>query len=88
MGVRVRMHRHWKRFRSVGMWPLKRRNSCLLSLANLVIQLMQEFFPEILDIEFTAHMEEELDFVEEGKEDWVRVLDTFYSSFEKRLRVR
>ncbi|CAH1203134.1 DNA topoisomerase 1 [Paenibacillus allorhizoplanae] len=54
-------------------------------LGELVIQLMQEFFPEILDIEFTAHMEEELDFVEEGKEDWVRVLDTFYTSFEKRL---
>ncbi|MDF2646912.1 MAG: topA [Paenibacillus sp.] len=54
-------------------------------LGELVIQLMEEFFPEILDIEFTAHMEEELDFVEEGKEDWVRVLDTFYTSFEKRL---
>ncbi|MDR6552830.1 type I DNA topoisomerase [Paenibacillus qinlingensis] len=54
-------------------------------LGELVIQLMQEFFPEILDIEFTAHMEEELDFVEEGKEDWVRVLDSFYTSFEKRL---
>ncbi|MZQ81601.1 type I DNA topoisomerase [Paenibacillus sp. 5J-6] len=54
-------------------------------LGELVIQLMQEFFPEILDVEFTAHMEEELDFVEEGKEDWVRVLDTFYTSFEKRL---
>ncbi|UJF35333.1 type I DNA topoisomerase [Paenibacillus hexagrammi] len=56
-------------------------------LGELVIQLMQEFFPEILDIEFTAHMEEELDFVEEGKEDWVKVLDSFYSSFEKRLEV-
>jgi DNA topoisomerase-1 len=54
-------------------------------LGELVIQLMHEFFPEILDVEFTAHMEEELDFVEEGKEDWVRVLDTFYTSFEKRL---
>lgn len=54
-------------------------------LGELVIQLMQEFFPEILDVEFTAHMEEELDFVEEGKEDWVRVLDSFYTSFEKRL---
>jgi DNA topoisomerase-1 len=54
-------------------------------LGELVIQLMTEFFPEILDVEFTAHMEEELDFVEEGKEDWVKVLDTFYASFEKRL---
>ncbi|MFD0698396.1 type I DNA topoisomerase [Paenibacillus sp. GCM10027628] len=56
-------------------------------LGELVIQLMQEFFPEILDVEFTAHMEEELDFVEEGKEDWVKVLDSFYTSFEKRLEV-
>jgi DNA topoisomerase I len=54
-------------------------------LGELVIQLMTEFFPEILDVEFTAHMEEELDFVEEGKEDWVKVLDSFYASFEKRL---
>jgi DNA topoisomerase-1 len=56
-------------------------------LGELVIQLMSEFFPEILDAEFTAHMEEELDFVEEGKENWVKVLETFYTSFEKRLEV-
>jgi DNA topoisomerase-1 len=56
-------------------------------LGELVIQLMEEFFPEILDVEFTAHMEEELDHVEEGKEDWVTVLDSFYSSFEKRLEI-
>lgn len=54
-------------------------------LGELVIQLMAEFFPEILNVEFTAHMEEELDFVEEGKVDWVRVLDEFYATFEKRL---
>lgn len=54
-------------------------------LGELVIQLMVEFFPEILDVEFTAHMEEELDHVEDGQEDWVRVLDTFYTTFGKRL---
>ncbi|TCZ79952.1 type I DNA topoisomerase [Paenibacillus albiflavus] len=54
-------------------------------LGDLVIQLMVEFFPEILDVEFTAHMEGELDHVEEGKEDWVRVLDTFYKTFGERL---
>jgi len=54
-------------------------------LGELVIQLMVEFFPEILDVEFTAHMEDELDNVEEGKEDWVRVLDTFYKTFGERL---
>ncbi|AJY76558.1 type I DNA topoisomerase [Paenibacillus beijingensis] len=56
-------------------------------LGELVIQLMEEFFPEILDAEFTAHMEGDLDHVEEGKEDWVKVLAQFYDSFEKRLEV-
>lgn len=56
-------------------------------LGELVIQQMEEFFPEILDVEFTAQMEGELDHVEEGSQDWVKVLDQFYSSFEKRLEV-
>ncbi|WP_028611049.1 type I DNA topoisomerase [Paenibacillus harenae] len=56
-------------------------------LGELVIQLMEEFFPEILDAEFTANMEGNLDHVEEGTEDWVKVLSTFYESFEKRLEV-
>ena len=56
-------------------------------LGDLVIQLMEEFFPEILDAEFTAHMEGDLDHVEEGNEDWVKVLASFYTSFEKRLEV-
>ncbi|MFB6363953.1 type I DNA topoisomerase [Paenibacillus elgii] len=56
-------------------------------LGELVIQLMIEFFPEILDVDFTAHMEEGLDHIEEGKEDWVNVLSEFYESFEKRLEV-
>ncbi|MEK8130243.1 type I DNA topoisomerase [Paenibacillus filicis] len=56
-------------------------------LGELVIQQMIEFFPEILDVEFTAHMEEGLDHIEEGKEDWVQVLSEFYESFEKRLEV-
>ncbi len=56
-------------------------------LGELVIQLMEEFFPEILDAEFTANMEGNLDHVEEGTEDWVKVLANFYESFEKRLEV-
>ncbi|WP_240417536.1 type I DNA topoisomerase [Paenibacillus periandrae] len=54
-------------------------------LGELVIQQMIEYFPEILDIEFTAHMEGELDNVEGGTENWVKVLGDFYESFEKRL---
>ncbi|WP_379151298.1 type I DNA topoisomerase [Paenibacillus sp. sgz5001063] len=54
-------------------------------LGELIIEQMEQFFPEILDVEFTAHMEGDLDHVEEGAEDWVKVLAEFYTSFEKRL---
>lgn len=56
-------------------------------LGELVIEQMEQFFPEILNVEFTANMEEDLDHVEEGSEDWVKVLSEFYKSFEKRLEV-
>ncbi|RCX21319.1 DNA topoisomerase I [Fontibacillus phaseoli] len=56
-------------------------------LGELIIEQMEQFFPEILDVEFTAHMEGDLDHVEEGSEDWVRVLGDFYETFEKRLEV-
>ena len=56
-------------------------------LGELVVELMEQFFPEILNVEFTAHMEKDLDFVEEGRADWVKVLDSFYTSFEQRLEV-
>ncbi|WP_433940619.1 type I DNA topoisomerase [Paenibacillus lautus] len=56
-------------------------------LGELVIEQMEQFFPEILNVEFTANMEEDLDHVEEGSEDWVKVLAEFYESFEKRLIV-
>ncbi|MDP5273429.1 type I DNA topoisomerase [Chengkuizengella axinellae] len=56
-------------------------------MGELVIQLMDEFFPEILNVEFTANMEGELDEIEEGKEFWVNVLEEFYSPFKKRLDV-
>jgi len=56
-------------------------------LGELVLEQMEQFFPEILNVEFTAHMEEDLDHVEEGTEDWVRVLSEFYGPFEKRLEV-
>ncbi|THF81274.1 type I DNA topoisomerase [Cohnella fermenti] len=56
-------------------------------LGDLINQLMEEFFPEILDTEFTANMEGDLDHVEEGKENWIDVIEEFYKSFEKRLEV-
>lgn len=56
-------------------------------LGYIVIELMEEFFPEILNVDFTAEMENELDNIEEGKADWQQVVQNFFVGFEKRLRV-
>ncbi|MEC5422705.1 type I DNA topoisomerase [Virgibacillus sp. C22-A2] len=54
-------------------------------LGVIVIDLVQEFFPEIIDVAFTARMEGDLDSVEEGTTQWIRVIDEFYQDFNKRL---
>ncbi|MBN8199578.1 MULTISPECIES: type I DNA topoisomerase [Bacillaceae] len=56
-------------------------------LGEIVLELIMEFFPEILDIEFTAKMEKDLDYVEEGKVNWVQIIDEFYKDFEKHLEI-
>ncbi|MFC5558044.1 type I DNA topoisomerase [Ureibacillus thermophilus] len=55
-------------------------------LGEIVHSLMVEFFPEIIDIEFTAKMEADLDKIEEGKIDWIQIIDNFYKDFEKHLQ--
>jgi DNA topoisomerase-1 len=54
-------------------------------LGSLVTQLMKENFADIVDYDFTAQMEGELDNVAEGKADWVNVVSDFYTGFEKEL---
>ncbi|WP_394187362.1 type I DNA topoisomerase [Paenisporosarcina quisquiliarum] len=54
-------------------------------LGGIVHQLVLEFFPDIINIEFTAQMEKDLDSVEEGQEKWVHVIDKFYQNFEKHV---
>ncbi|MBN2240081.1 MAG: type I DNA topoisomerase [Dehalococcoidales bacterium] len=54
-------------------------------LGFLVNDMVSEYFPEIVDIQFTARMEEELDEVAEDKRDWVNVIQAFYTPFEKDL---
>lgn len=46
---------------------------------------MEEFFFEILNVEFIVNMEGDFDYVEEGLEDWVKVFVEFYELFEKRF---
>jgi len=41
--------------------------------------------PDIVNIDFTANLEAELDHIEEGKEDWVKVVDRYYKPFAKEL---
>jgi len=55
------------------------------NLGVLVNALLVEHFPGVLDVEFTAHMEEDLDRVEEGTEDWVRLIRGFYGPFSEVL---
>ncbi|MSQ27216.1 MAG: type I DNA topoisomerase [Dehalococcoidia bacterium] len=50
-------------------------------LGFLVCDLLTEHFPQIVDIQFTAHMEDELDEIAEGKQEWVPVVKEFYAPF-------
>ncbi|MFT0800732.1 type I DNA topoisomerase [Bacillus swezeyi] len=54
-------------------------------LGQIVLDLIMEFFPEIINVEFTAKMEKELDGVEDGNIQWVQIIDSFYKDFEKRV---
>lgn len=52
----------------------------------LVNDMLVEHFPEIVDINFTSHIEEELDGIAEGKAEWTRVLGEFYDPFKEHLK--
>jgi DNA topoisomerase-1 len=51
----------------------------------LVNDMLVENFPEIVDINFTSHIEEELDDIAEGKIKWVPVIEEFYGPFKAHL---
>lgn len=51
-------------------------------LGEIVNDIVVEFFPDIVDVNFTAELEEDLDKVEEGKKEWVKVIDQFYQEFK------
>lgn len=55
-------------------------------LGELVIELMEQFFPDILNVEFTAQMESNLDLIEEGRMQWIQLLDKFYEDFQQKLQ--
>ena len=54
-------------------------------LGEVVTGLMVERFNDIIDVEFTARMEHQLDEVEEGSREWKKLLEEFYDSFHKEM---
>lgn len=54
-------------------------------LGFIVVDLLKQNFPNIVEVEFTAHMEEELDLVEEGQTQWKKVIRDFYEPFAADL---
>ena len=55
------------------------------NLGEVVTELMMERFPDIVDLKFTNHMEEELDDVESGKRYWKELIREFYGDFSTEL---
>lgn len=55
-------------------------------LGFVVTKIMRENFSDIVDVKFTAAMEEKLDGVESGDVEWVQMLETFYGPFEETVK--
>jgi DNA topoisomerase-1 len=56
-----------------------------LPLGRTVNRLLTEFFPKVIDVDFTARMEEGLDRIEEAESDWVASLSDFYGVLQEEM---
>jgi len=65
----------------------KERRFRATDLGMAVTDLLVEQFPKILDLKFTAHMEDKLDEIASAKEEMTKVLDEFYYPFQEELKV-
>jgi DNA topoisomerase I len=64
----------------------KERRFYATELGLVVTDLLVKHFPKIMDLKFTAHMEDELDDIATAKEDMNKVLDEFYHPFQEALK--
>lgn len=64
---------------------LQQRKFIPTDLGKLVNSLLVQHFPKIIDVEFTASMENTLDLIEEGKTNWLDTLRDFYTPFKETL---
>ncbi|MGH7313008.1 MAG: type I DNA topoisomerase, partial [Candidatus Rokuibacteriota bacterium] len=63
----------------------ERRTLFPTELGMAVTDKLLPYFPEIMDVEFTAQMEDHLDKVEEGERNWVQTVKEFYEPFKRDL---
>ena len=54
-------------------------------LGKVVNKLLIENFPEVINVQFTANMEEQFDEIAEGKRQWKQIIKDFYQPFEKTI---
>jgi len=54
-------------------------------LGCLVVDLLREHFPDVIDVEFTASLEDKLDMVEDGEAGWQEVVSEFYGPFKSSV---
>ncbi|MBI4135008.1 MAG: type I DNA topoisomerase [Candidatus Sungbacteria bacterium] len=66
----------------------ERRRYVPTEIGFIVNDLLVEHFPEVVDIEFTAKMEEELDEIAEGEKEWQPVIREFYDPFSRHLEAK
>lgn len=68
-----------------GYVALDNRRFVPTELGEIVIDILIEYFPEITNVDFTASMESDLDKIEEGEVEWIKIIDNFYKDFAIRL---
>ncbi|MCB2292074.1 type I DNA topoisomerase [Clostridium algoriphilum] len=56
-------------------------------LGNIVNNIVSEYFKQIVDIEFTAQMENNLDFIEEGQEKWQSIVNDFFTPLKVDIEI-
>lgn len=64
---------------------LEEKHFMATDLGRIVCNLLQEYFKTLMDVTFTAHMEELLDKVAEGNQDWIALLKNFSKNFNPTL---
>ncbi len=74
-----------KTIRDRGYVRMEERKFLPTELGRIVTELLEESFPNVMDVAFTARMEEELDQIEDGEREMARALADFYRPFSEEL---